>query len=86
MARLKNRREPEYFEVFRAIVDSTAETDIASQSAVKQQAFTRLGLTGATLLNYSVYKGRLLTTDFDLYEAALRRKMPVVNFNHIRNL
>ena len=55
-----------------------------SRSVSKSDEFPRLGLTDAVLLDIAGQYGTLLTTDLDLYVAAVKRGYKAVNFNHYR--
>ncbi len=71
-------------ETFRRVVLASEEEYLSSRSAVAAPEFIRLGLTDATLLEVVHGTRSLLTTDFDLYQAVLRRGAVAVNFNHLR--
>ena len=60
------------------------ETYIPSNVAVQRQEYLRLGLTDSVLLELTVSSAFLLTTDLGLYLAAANAKLPVENYNHIK--
>ena len=74
------------FEMFRALIPSTREEYVESQKAAGVEEFLRLGLTDSGLLEITNKSKSLLTTDLDLYIAALNRGVSAVNFNHLREL
>ena len=60
---------------------------VASVEASSNDAFRRLGLTDAALLEVITAENPLVTVDLDLYLAALRKEADVVvNFTHLRGL
>lgn len=71
-------------DTFRRLILVTGEEYVASRSAVAANEFTRLGLTDVALLEVSQETRALLTTDLNLYLAALQRGFSAVNFNHLR--
>ncbi len=54
-----------------------------SAEGVEDIAYPRLGLTDATLLA-ALEDHDILTTDLDLYLAALHRGRKAINFTHLR--
>ena len=72
------------FDTFRALILKTHEHCLASNTAVQAKEFIRLGLTDSVLLDITDKSRFLLTTDLDLYLAALHRGESAFNFNHIR--
>lgn len=72
------------FKMFRALIPSTNEEYVESQKAAGVEEFLRLGLTDSGLLEIASKSRSLLTTDLDLYIAALNRGVSAVNFNHLR--
>ena len=73
------------FKVFREMIKSSNELFIPSTDAAQTDEFIRLGLTDAAILNASRNQELVvLTTDLDLYVAALS-KGNAINFNHLRN-
>ena len=87
---LAQHGEPErsrLFGVLRLLIDKSEEIVLASATAARNSAFTRLGLTDAALLEVVSEETPLLTVDFDLYWAALEKGQGVVyNFTHFRSL
>ena len=71
-------------ETFRRVVLASDEEYLPSRNAVAVSEFVRLGLTDAGLLEIVQGARSLLTTDFDLYQAVLRRGAVAYNFNHLR--
>jgi hypothetical protein len=82
--------EPErshFFERLRFIIDETEEIVVASASASRNNAFTRLGLTDAALLEVATNETPIITVDLDLYLAASSSNPDsAINFAHLRNL
>ncbi len=66
------------------IVQASKESYIRSHIAVEVPEYHRLGVTDCVLLLLTRSNGTLLTTDLDLYLAAARAELPVINYNHIR--
>ncbi|MBV9863489.1 MAG: hypothetical protein JO267_15230 [Alphaproteobacteria bacterium] len=72
------------FRLFRELIDNGEERSIASRDAVQHPDFLRLGLTDSVLLSMGKAAGTLLTSDLDLYLAAMHRGVSAENFNHFR--
>ena len=69
----------------RTLIEGSPETVVASADAARRDAFPRLGLTDAALLEVVSADAPLLTVDFDLYRAALESgEEAAFNFNHWR--
>ena len=69
----------------RALIEWSPETVVASVDAARHDAFPRLGLTDAALLEVVTADSPLLTVDLDLYVAALAGgDEAAINFNHWR--
>ena len=81
-------REPERKRILltlRTLIEGSPETVVASADAARRDAFPRLGLTDAALLEVVSADAPLLTVDFDLYRAALESgEEAAFNFNHWR--
>ena len=76
-----------FFDKLRLIIDESKEIVVASVDAASNQAFGRLGLTDAALLEVITKETPLITVDLDLYLAALdRNEGAAVNFTHLRRL
>jgi hypothetical protein len=73
------------FGVLQAIIMDSHEHYVASRVAAERNEFIRLGLTDASLVEASSEEVAILTTDLDLYLAALSKGSPALNFNHIRD-
>ena len=82
--------EPErsrFFERLRLIIEQTEEIVVASANASSNNAFTRLGLTDAALLEVATKETPIITVDFGLYLAASSSNPgSAINFTHLRNL
>ena len=69
----------------RALIEQSQEIVVASVDAVRHDAFPRLGLTDAALLEVVSADAPLLTVDLNLYVAALASgDEAAINFNHWR--
>ena len=83
--------EPErsrFFARLRLMIENTNEVVIASEVASSNTEFLRLGLTDAALLEAVTEDTPLLTTDFILYVAAMKKSVnapTAVNFVALRN-
>ncbi|MGH7096446.1 MAG: PIN domain-containing protein [Stellaceae bacterium] len=73
------------YETLRLMIKASEEIHVESGRAVEHDEFRRLGLTDAVLLELTDSSCMLLTADLDLYLAAARRGLKVVNFNHLRD-
>ena len=75
------------YQTFRAIVaaDGTEERYTESKVAVTRTEFERIGLTDSCLLQIATAPHMLLTSDLQLYLAALNQGLQVENFNHLRS-
>ena len=62
------------------------ERTVASAVAMNRSEFLRLGLTDSVLLDLASRKSMILTSDLNLYLAAVRAGYPATNFNHLRDL
>ena len=87
---LDKHREPErsrFFVRLRHIIESSREVVVASAKASANNAFNRLGLTDAALLETVSANAPVVTTDAGLYIAAASKTPDsVLNFNHLRNM
>lgn len=81
-------REParsEVFRVLKSVIATSQETYVPSSTASARVEFIRLGLTDSALIEVSSREVVILTTDLDLYHAALAKGTPAINFNHLRD-
>lgn len=79
--------EPERTHVasfFAELVKKTREDYVRSAVAVDHRSYRNLGVTDSVLLSLAAGGAVLLTDDLDLYLAALRAEIDVVNFTHER--
>lgn len=72
-------------EVLRTVSKNSQERYVPSSSAAQRSEFIRLGLADAALLEVATKNVTLLTTDFDLYNAAMANGIKALNFNHLRD-
>ena len=76
-----------FFDKLRLLIQESQEVVVASADASRNDAFGRLGLTDAALLEAISSERQLLTVDLGLYLAAAQRDASsVINFNHLRLL
>jgi hypothetical protein len=68
-----------------AIITNGVECFMESRVAVRRPEYIRLGLTDAVLLELIRGGATLLTIDLDLYLAALRANLLVLNYNHLKD-
>lgn len=71
-------------ETFRQVIGATEEEYVPSLVAASAGHFLRLGLTDVALMHLISGSRWLLTTDLDLYLAAVQSGAEAVNFNHLR--
>ncbi|MBV9556630.1 MAG: hypothetical protein JO254_06090 [Pseudolabrys sp.] len=69
---------------FGHLINIFEERYVASKHATQDPEFQRFWLTDSVLLIELTNGHILLTSDFPLYEAALRRGLNAVNFNDLR--
>ena len=76
-----------FLEELRLIIEGNHEVVVASLDASRNDAFLRLGLTDAALLEEVSAETPVLTVDLGLYLAALESgEEAAVNFTHLRAL
>lgn len=72
------------YTAFQEMVVGLEERYVQSNQATKREEFLRLGLADSAMLEAVKGGAILLTSDFDLYLAAIRNGLEAVNFNHER--
>ena len=72
-------------DVLRTVSTGSQERYIPSSTAARRSEFLWLGLTDTALLETAAKDVTLLTTDFNLYNAALAKGAKAFNFNHLRD-
>ena len=83
---LESRSDRRFLDRLRLVVEGSDEIVVASAEAVRNHMFPRLGLTDAVLLEAVSEERPLITTDLDLYVAALSKGGEAAfNFSHFRN-
>ena len=76
-----------FFDRLRQFIQDSNEIVVASVDAAGNNAFPRLGLTDAALLEVITEETPLITVDFHLYMAALDKDIgTAINFAHLRPL
>ena len=87
---LAQHRDPErshFFDRLKFIIQESKEIVVASTVASRNNAFKRLGLTDAALLEVATAETPLVTVDLDLYlEALAKGQDTAVNFTHLQDL
>ena len=82
--------EPErsrFLDRLQFVIQESREIHVASEVASQNNAFRRLGLTDAALLEVATVETPLLTVDLDLYRAAWAKgRDTAVNFTHLQSL
>ena len=82
-----NPERSHFFDRLKFIIQESKEVVVASTVASRNNAFERLGLTDAALLEVATAETPLVTVDLDLYLAALAKGQDAaVNFTHLQNL
>lgn len=83
---LESRSDYRFLDRLRLVIDRSEEIVVASAEAARNAAFPRLGLTDAALLEAVSEERPLITTDLDLYTAALSKGANAAfNFTHTQN-
>lgn len=76
-----------FFAVFRRIIAKSEEIVVASKTASCNNAFVRLGLTDAVLLEVVSAETPLVTVDLELFAAAFAKgQVAALNFTHLQSL
>ena len=76
-----------FFDRLQFIIQESKEIVVASTVASRNNAFKRLGLTDAALLEVATAETPLVTVDLDLYlEALAKGQDTAVNFTHLHDL
>ena len=87
LAQHPNPERSRFFAVFRRIIGKSEEIVVASKAASRNNAFVRLGLTDAALLEVISEETPLVTVDLDLFVAAFAEgKVAALNFTHLQSL
>lgn len=83
---LESRSDCRFLKRLRLVVEGSEEVVVASVNAVRHTEFSRLGLADIVLLKSVSARRPLITTDIDLYCAALAKgEEAAFNFTHYRN-
>ena len=87
LAQHPNPERSRFFEVLRRIIGKSEEIIVESKTASRNNAFVRLGLTDAALLEVISEETPLVTVDLDLFVAAFAEgKVAALNFTHVQAL
>lgn len=69
---------------FRYMIETLDERYITSKAATESPEFPRFWLTDSAILRELANGHMLMTSDFALYDSALRRGCNAINFEHLR--
>ena len=87
LAQHPNPERSRFFAVIRRIIGKSEEIIVESKTASRNNAFVRLGLTDAALLEVISEETPLVTVDLDLFVAAFAEgKVAALNFTHLQAL
>lgn len=87
LAQHPNPERSRFFAVLRRIINNGEEIVVASKTAARNNAFTRLGLTDAALLEVVSEETPLVTVDLALFTAAFAKgQVAALNFTHLQSL
>ena len=87
LAQHPNPERSRFFAVLRRIIGKNEEIVVASKTASRNNAFVRLGLTDAVLLEVISAETPLVTVDLDLFVAAFAKgEVAALNFTHLQAL
>ena len=77
--------DPRFLEMLRALIEDSCEIVVPSAEAARNDAFARLGLGDAVLLESISAERPLITADLALYLAAVATKGDAAALNFIHN-
>ena len=87
LAQHPNPERSRFFVVLRRIIGKSEEIIVESKTASRNNAFVRLGLTDAALLEVISEETPLVTVDLDLFVAAFAKgQEAALNFTHLQEL
>ena len=87
LAQHPNPERSRFFAMLRRIIEKSEEIIVESKTASHNNAFVRLGLTDAALLEVISEEIPLVTVDLDLFRAAFAEgKVAALNFTHLQAL
>ena len=87
LAQHPNPERSRFFAVLRRIIGTNEEIIVESKTASRNNAFVRLGLTDAALLEVISEETPLVTVDLDLFVAAFAEgQVAALNFTHLQAL
>ena len=87
LAQHPNPERSRFFAVLRHIIGKSEETVVESKTASRNNAFVRLGLTDAALLEVVSEETPLVTVDLELFRAAFAKgQVAALNFTHLQAL
>ena len=70
--------------VFREVIKNLSEQPLAAKVIAQDSHFLRFGLTDTSITLIAPGSYLVLTGELDLYGLLLKRKVDVINFNHLR--
>ena len=71
---LEDRQDRRFLRQLKELIEGSEEVVVASSAASSNRAYEQLGLSDAVLLEIASAESPLITTDLDLYHAALTTK------------
>jgi len=86
VSNLGGKLGPPFFVTLGRMVSVLHEEYCISKDVTRNDAFAKLGLTDAGIINVAAKKCLVLTLDWNLYYNLLHRNVDAVNFNHLRPL
>lgn len=87
LAQHPNPERSRFFAVLRRIINNGEEIVVASKTAARNNAFARLGLTDAALLEVVSEETPLVTVDLALFAAAFAKgQVAALNFTRLQAL
>ncbi|HKY38008.1 MAG TPA: hypothetical protein VJN18_18830 [Polyangiaceae bacterium] len=83
---LSKQDHARFFELFAGYLRETKERSVAARDVALVDVFARLGLTDTAIVRFKRRSPLVITDDLPLALHLERQRLPVVNFNHLRNL
>lgn len=83
---LSKQDHERFFKLFAGYLRETEERSVAARDVALVDVFARLGLTDTVIVRFKRRRPLVITDDLPLALHLERQRLPVVNFNHLRNL
>ena len=81
---LENKKDPRFLKQLQILIEKSKEIVVVSKEAARNSKFVWLGLTDSALLEVISAERPLLTTDLELYSAAMAKgEEAAFNFTHL---